>query len=402
MAELTVRTGSPPRPAVAVLHYALTGVGYFGLMAVLVVALRRQGLHAGEIAVCAAVFSISSKVAKIPLAVVLDRLSAPAALLLGCAVAGLSLAVLPSAAGLPVTAATLAVTGLGASMNALASKQLAARASDAAASRATVFAVINVAVNVASAVAAPLALLVLDGGRLQLLFALLGAAYLLAGLVTYGLLRGADWPPPSRQGWGVYQDVLRTPRLPQLLLVNASGWFLYAQLFNALPLYLTESLGAGAELGLLFTTNALLIVLLQVPVGRFLERVTGGVPHVMLVVSTALFAVAFLLGGLGSGLAPVVALVVVFSLAEMAFVPTVDVALLETIQSRHRAAGYSVLSVATALGEAGGAAAGLTVFAWLHARGSDRVFWFVVCGAAVLATLLATAVSTRPRREVPV
>lgn len=397
----TVAPPRLPRLWVAVVHYGTTAVGYFGLMAVLVVALHRQGLRADEVAAAVAVFSVCSKVAKIPLAVVMDRIAPHVSLLVGCVLAGALLAVLPAARTFPAVVAVLVIAGLGVSVNALASKQLAARATDAAASRTTAFAVINVSVNLASAVAAPLALLLLDAGRTRMLFIAVGAAYVVAGIASCSLLRRVEWPPPSRQGWAAYRGVLATPRLAPLLAVNAAGWFLYAQLFNSVPLYVTERLGAGAELGLLFTTNALLIVVFQVPFGRAVEHLGRGMPRAMLAMAFALFAAAFVLGGALPGFVAVVALVVVFSFAEMAFVPTVDVALLETIDDVHRAAGYSVLSVATAIGEASGAAVGITMFAWMHDRGADGGFWYVAAGAAVAAGVLAGLTARRNPRKVP-
>ncbi len=384
MEQGTAKPRFTTRLAMVVAHYGIVGMGYFGVLSVLVVALRDEKLTAGQVALCSSTFLISSKVAKIPLAVFMDRLRPSMSLLAGCWLAGAAFALLPTASSFAAVLAVLFLAGIGVSINALASKQVAAEASDGVSSRTTAFATINVAVNIASAVAAPVALFIIDEGRKQLLFMAIGGMYALAGTVSAWSLRSPKSTAAARPGWAVYREVIRTPHLWRLLMANAFGWFLYAQLFNALPLYVTESLDAGAELGLLFTANALLIIVLQVPLGHAFERITRGDADLLMALSFVTFGVAFLIGGALPGFIGLVALVVVFSTAEAMFVPSVDVSLLEKIDPTQRAAGYSVVSIATAVGETAGASAGLTVLAWMQGLHADRGFWLLAATVALM------------------
>ncbi|EHN73182.1 major facilitator superfamily MFS_1 [Streptomyces coelicoflavus ZG0656] len=398
-----VETGADAKPgfslrlASVVTHYGIVGLGYFGVMSVLVIALRDRGFAADQVALCSSVFLISSKVSKIPIAPLLDRLRPNLSLLAGCWLAGGAFAALPWAGSLRGTLTLLLVAGFGVSVNALASKQIAAEASDGVRSRTTAFATINMAVNVASAVAAPVALLVLDKGHQSVAFVGTGCAYILAGAVSAVSLRTRRPPSSTRPGWRAYLTVIRTPRLWNLLAANAFGWFLYAQLFNALPLYVTESQGAGTGLGWLLTANALLIIVFQIPLGQAIERITKGDADLVMALSFAVFGIAFLAGGALPGFAALVALIVLFSTAEAMFIPSVDVSLLAKIDASRRAAGYSVLSIATAVGETLGASAGLTVLAWMQSTGNDRLFWLT----AAVAALAFAAVTFVWRRGTP-
>ncbi|MEV7456631.1 MFS transporter [Pseudarthrobacter oxydans] len=392
-------TGGVPaftkRASLVVAHYGAFSLAYFGLMAVLVLALGEQGLPPGLIAVCMTVLTVSSKVAKIPLAVVLDRVPANWSILSGCILAGASIAALPHVSGAGLIIALITCAGLGISVNGLASKQVAADASDGIKSRGTMFSILNVITNLASAIAAPIALLLLHAGDRVLVFILLGALYAASGLLGGFLLRVSS-KQVTRPGswWSAYRDIIATPGITTLLMVNAFGWFFYAQLFGALPIFIGHHIDAAA-LGVLIAVNAVTIVVLQVPVSHALRRIFGERPLRWMAAALALFAMAFCVAALVPTFPGLIAMVFVFSLAEASFVPSVDVGLVDRISPTLRASGYAVMSVATAIGESIGSSAGILTVSAIGTDGTGWGFWALLACAAVAAALITAVLSRR-------
>ena len=371
-------------------HYFMTSVGYFGMLSSLVVILDTQGFSAGQIALLVSAFTCASKVAKVPLAPWLDRISPRWSVLLGCGLAALGFSGLHAGHSLFLTVAALLLAGVGISVNALASKQLAAFASDHVESRATMFSVLNVAVNVSSAVGAPLALWLVDRDLYPWVTYGVAAVYLTAGLAT-GMTFGKSATPTGVRvapSWRTYWQVFNLPGMRPFLLVNYFGWFLYGQLFNVLALHVSGTLQSPGRLGWLYTLNALLVITLQLGVTRVSERLHGGRPFLAVQMSYAIYLIAFVAAYLVPGYEGAVVFVVLFSLAEMIFVPRVDVLLLGLIGQDNRAVAYSVLSMSTALGEASGGGFGLMSYRWLSDLGHHEVFWLL---AGTLALLFALA-----------
>jgi MFS family permease len=373
-------------------HYLLTNLGLFGLLSTLAVWLTASGYRADTTGALVTVFTITNKVAKVPLARWLDRLAPRAAVLLGCATAAAGFLVLAASHHLATTTAALVLAGLGISVNALASKQLAAEASDLADSRARLFSRVNIAVNVASAVAAPGALYLVHRNRHVEVMIAIAVVYLVAGVVTF--LNNAGLPARARtdsttSSLAAYLSVLRLPGIPAFLLVNMLGWFCYGQLFNALAVHVTDALRAGGRLGWLYTLNALFIVGAQVVVTHRAERASRGRPAQVVVVAYGAFGLAFALLAIVPGYLGAVAAVVVFTIGEMLFVPTMDVVLLGLLGGRSRAIGYGAFSLSNALGEAVGGGVGVATYRLLAAHGHERLFWFAVTVVALFSALLA-------------
>ena len=361
-------------------HYGMTNLGYFGLLSTLVVTLNMAGFDAGHIAILVMVFTITTKIAKLPLAPWLDRLPIARSVLVGCSGAAIGFITLAFSAGFAATAAALVLVGTGISVNALASKQLAAGVSDQLASRARLFSIINVGINVASAIAAPLALaLVASGHGHRHLLLLIAAIYATAGVTTWINFTRLDL---RRPGGGAslrsYVELMRRPGLPAFLVINLFGWMMYGQLFNALALHVSQTLAEADHLGWLYTVNALLVIGLQIPMTAWTLRWFRGRPMSIVLAAYATFTAAFVLPSVVPGYAGALTFVVVFTLAEMMFVPSVDVLLLDLIGSENRAVGYSVLSISTALGESIGGGIGVVSYRWLSEHGAGGSFWFAL------------------------
>jgi MFS family permease len=389
-----VQGGAVPRAARNItLHYFLTNTGLFGLLSTLAVSLTDRHFSAGRTGFLVLVFTVANKTAKVPLARWLDRLRPAVAVLLGCLTAAGGFGCLEIARGTWPTACALALAGLGVSVNALASKQLAAEASDGMASRARLFSLVNVAVNTASAVAAPVALFFVGRHHHDWVLTGVAAVYCVAGTVTclnYARTGPRRRPRAAVSSLSGYLTVLRLPGMPAFMLVNLLGWLCYGQLFNALAVHVSSTLHAQSRLGLLYTLNALLIVATQLAVTRLSETWSGGRPGTVAVAGYALFALAFAVIATVPGYPGAVTGVVVFTCAEMLFVPTMDVLLLRLLGGQSRAIGYGVFSIANALGEGVGGGLGVTLYRWTAAgRGTPGLFWLAAAAVGLLSAGLA-------------
>ncbi|WP_405009327.1 MFS transporter [Kitasatospora sp. NBC_01539] len=373
------------------LHYFMTNTGLFGLLSTLAVSLTAAGFGGAQTGFLILVFTIANKVAKVPLARWLDRIPAPSSVLAGCLTAAVGFVGLRVADGLAATAATLALAGLGVSVNALAAKQLAADAGDRSGDRARLFSLVNIAVNVASAAAAPAALFLVAHHRHGAVLTGVAAVYCLAGTVTFLNYRRLVPDRPERPAGSSlqgYLTILRLPGMRAFMLINLLGWCCYGQLFNALALHVSSGPAAAGGLGPLYTLNALLVVVAQLGVTRLGERLSGGRQTVTAVASYTLFALAFATVYLLPGYPGAVVGVVLFTLAEMLFVPTMDVLLLGLLGTASRALGYGLFSIGNAVGEAVGAGAGVALYRWLDGGGHGPSFWLIAAVVALLSAVL--------------
>lgn len=380
--------------------YLLIYLGYYGVMSTLVVTLTAASFDGGRIAVLVMVFSLTNKIANLPLAPWLDRIPAARSSLLGCVMAGAGFLLLRFSSGMAMTVLSLAVAGVGISINALAVKQLSAAVSDRSVDRSKLFSLISISVNGAAAAASPVALFFV--GRHEHGLVLIGVAglYCAAGLLSFagrGTVDMGERPPARTSSLRAYLDNLAAPGLRRFLLINWFYWFLYGQLFNVLAVYVSTTLHAAGRLGWLYTLNALLVVSLQLGITPLAARLARGRQIIIVAVSYGVFALAFLAPHLVPGYAGAVVFVALFTLAEMLFVPTGNVMIVGLINPQSRAVGYSLFAISTALGESLGSGAGVAVYRWLTDIGHGNQFWL---GAAASAVLFA-AVTLALRRSFP-
>ncbi|MEH1015327.1 MFS transporter [Micromonospora sp. CPCC 206060] len=371
-------------------HYLLTYLGYYGLVATLVVTLTAASFTGPQVALLVMVFTLTNKVANIPLAPWLERIPAANSVLLGCLMAASGFVCLQFATGMPLTIFSLAFAGVGISINALASKQLAAAASDRTGNRARLFSLVSIAVNTAAAVAAPVALMFIEREQQGSVLWAVAAVYCLAGIVTFSrraILELADRKGPAASP-RVFLTILRLPGVRSFLIINFFYWFLYGQLFNVLAVHVSKTLDSPGRLGWLYALNALMVVFLQLSVTHLAQRWTSGQELLTVVRAYALFVVSFMMVYLIPGYLGAVVFVVVFTIAEMMFVPSADVHFLGLIGHGNRAVGYSVFAISTALGEALGGGAGIAAHRWLTDHGFGHQFWLGTAVVALLFTLL--------------
>jgi predicted MFS family arabinose efflux permease len=102
------------------------------------------------------------------------------------------------------------------------------------------------------------------------------------------------------------------------------------------------------------------------------------------------YSVAFVLLFLFSGYGGLVALLLSFGLAEIIFVPSVEVVFLAIVGKANRSIAYSILSLSTAIGESLGTSLGVLTYTKVDLLGYGNFFWLL----ASLCSLFFAAVAS--------
>ena len=156
-------------------------------------------------------------------------------------------------------------------------------------------------------------------------------------------------PPPAR-----LRDSLRAaaehPPMLALLVGTVLFALVHTQMFTALGIHVTRNLGLSERsLGLIYTLNGVLVLLLQWPALSLIERF--GVGRVLVVASLG-FALGFGLIGVASGLGGILIAMAAITVAEVAFAPAHQAATAAASDARRLGATFGLVGFAQTLGVA--------------------------------------------------
>jgi MFS transporter, DHA1 family, multidrug resistance protein len=185
-----------------------------------------------------------------------------------------------------------------------------------------------------------------------------------------------------------------TPGVRFQLLVLMVAFFLYAQLSSTLPVHVARSSGP-ALIGLVFTLNALIVIVLQVPVTIFTERSPGSDRHAA-PAGLFLFGAGFAILAISSELSAVLGCVFLISIAECLLLPYVERDLAQRLQGRGLAVAFSLSAAAMGLGETLGATVGVSA----ALQSSNRLASLMIV-LAVVGICFALIVEIMSRRDSP-
>ncbi|GHH24931.1 MFS transporter [Streptomyces rubradiris] len=264
------------------------------------------------------------------------------------------------------------------------------------------FSYLNMAVNAGSAVGPVIggALLEWHADRLPLAAAALDLVALTVVPALPGAWRASERPQPA--GGGGRGRWLPQRRFVAFSLLVCGTWVAYAQVFDVLPAYLGDTVGAR-DLGLVFTLNAVLVVVLQVPVSalcrRVLNRPRGGF-GILCFAANVVLAAAVLLFALGrsAGLGLLLGAMVLFTLSELVWSPLYDAQVGERRGTLTTTAAYALAGVAWGAAESVGAWLGTLLVVHRSASGALSPAAAPYWGAAALALLTGLAMSWGGRR----
>jgi hypothetical protein len=245
----------------------------------------------------------------------------------------------------------------------------------------------NLAVNGGAALGAAAGggMLALRGEALPLISA---AAQGLAVLVAVALPRVAV-PPPARVGWRAYMP---DRQLAVFLVLTSPIYLASAQMMTVLPAYLDQSIGPAA-VGFLFSVNAFVIIVAQLPAQQILTWLRADRGSAMFLLFAGVgTAAALVLTTVGerTGMAILLIAMVVMSLAEVIWSPLLDTEVNAMRAGMSLAAAYGASGLIWGALESAGSSLG---YAFIGAgRGAEGYWITAIC---VLLGLLAYAVIRR-------
>jgi MFS family permease len=373
------------------LNHLAINTGYYLLIPILSILLSRERLLSlPEIALVLLVFSSTIRGSQFFTGPFLDTLSSKTTLVLGALLTGGSFVLMGYVRSLPLLLLCSVLTGLGASANILASKVYVAKVSSKEGKSLLYFSTLNVAANVASSVGVLIGSALLSRNQNTLIFQLAGVCYLLAAaaVLLFLPLEATDTGPREGRVWSKYKDVLADRAYLRMLPFIFFGWFCYTQLYAVLPYFVSMYYHLADKLGLLFTLNALLIIVLQLVLSVSAKKfVTQHNEHFLFLFSYLLYGAAFLCAGLFLSFGGIVGAVVLLTLAEMFFTPSADTLVSTYAKPGLQSTYFSVCGIARALGEGAGSYVGLNWLGFWLQQGRVGVFWFSLLGLVGLACL---------------
>ncbi|WP_256103229.1 MFS transporter [Streptomyces sp. ODS05-4] len=325
-----------------------------------------------------------------------DRVGPVSAMCGGLVVRALSYLLLLAASGPVPVVAACALLGLGGAIYVPAGKSALVRLLGTGEELRTAFALRSTANNAGSALGPLAGSLLLFLGEPRIGFVVTSAIYLVLAAVLLRLRKLTDLAPavePEPEAGGGSVPLLDRRKLTWILGCAFAFGFCYIQLEYALPVF-TGSVQSPSLVGVLFTVNAIAVVLLQVPLNQYAGRVTSSA----LVVSGALLlmAVSFAAASLGS-VASLVVCVLLFSTAEVLIDPRIDSEIAHTVPAPRRGMAFGLVGTAIAGGGACANALAGVLAAGDGAPGSRFWLLLVAVSAGFAAVVyLTSAVMRRP------
>jgi MFS family permease len=379
-------------PAVVV-DYVLTHLGYFVVMPILPLLLAAS--FAGEpitwTGIALGAMSFAMRGGTLFVSGWMHRASVRAAVVAGLLLVALGFTITGITSNPWLVTAALTIAGLGFSVNGIATRGYVALRVDDSAGQNTVFGIIQVVVNLAAAIGPVIANLLLGQGAYQL--ALLGSAglFLLTALIVPAtipagshLAEGSTRPPLKL---GLLRDIVVDPALRRISLVVLVGGFLYGQFFSSLAVMVNRATEEPLLRAGFYTLNAVIVVAAQLPATRLVNRALAGRARTLdvLVAGIVVFGLSFaLVAAGGAGLVAAYAGIVLFSIGETIYTPTVNTAFIEAARGRPVVEAFNLRQIASATGESLGALAGGWLYLVAVSASRESAYWG---GLAALALL---------------
>lgn len=374
----------------------ITELGFFALFPILGLLLQRtHDLQLAEVALPVTVFTVAVRGGFLfaPLLGRANRLESW--LVVSLLATASSFGVLALTRATWLVTLLLATAGLGISLYLTVVRALVAEKVEMSRARTTTFALLNLALNVSASIGPLLGAFLMARALGVTVYGVVAAAYGVGALVMAVIarrarasVRGQAQAEPERSvRWRELFTVLFVnARFRHFSYVNAVGRCLYAQLFATLPLHYVALQGADSSMGAVFTLNAVLVVLFQMPISAAVERRSSAQRRALerwFGAAYLVFALAFLLLGVTSPyLAGIYIAVAVFTLGELVFTPVGHTVVASMGRSGEHLLFFSARGLSDIVGEGVGVYLSIRGLAALQARGHADLYWI---GLAVLA-----------------
>ncbi len=373
------------------LNYLFSNLGYYTLLPILPLLLTRlPGATSWFVGTALFALTFSVRASCLTMSRLMHRSSIRAATSSGLVVAAAGFGGLAWARSPAEALACLAVAGTGVSVNTVMARTYVAIALPATGSRNTAYSVIQIGVNVAAAIGPIVANLLFSRGLQDVCLIVVASLYTVAAIavaiVVPAGIRPRDSDPRPATTRNAIRAIASSQQVRYVAAIAIAGWFLYGQLFSAMTLHIDAVTTSPLARSAFFIINAVLVVLVQVPVSVVAARkLDGGATVVQfLVIGLAVFAAAFAwMAGFGGSLFGTFGGIAIFSVAETFFTPFVATAFADISANRPVIEAFALLQIVTAIGEPLGSFSGGALFSTASAAGLGAVYWAGLAAAAL-------------------
>lgn len=250
--------------------------------------------------------------------------------------------------------------------------------------RVAAFALQRMGVNLGWAIGPALGGALAAVGGYGTMFFVAAAVTLAAAIATHWLRDAPRTARPTEKtplsARTVYHALRENPAFVSYLLLVLLGATMTVQLFSTMSVYAKTELGLSrAEIGLLYTVNGVLVLLLQIPAVRLIER--GG-PARALLFGPALYAVAYAAVGQAGSFGTLAVAVAVLTAGEVVFAPALSDMAAYLGDPRRMGRAFGLFGLMQQLGVAIGPSLGGAVYD--RYRGQPAVMWGVFAGGMAL------------------
>lgn len=161
--------------------------------------------------------------------------------------------------------------------------------------------------------------------------------------------------------------------------ITIFSWFLLAQFFSLLPLYLTKGLNSSFLLGSIYLLNSTIIVLFSLPLNRWITHRSISL-FWQLFFSFLLFFIGFLMLILFQNRGGFYLSILAWSFAESVMTPALNFLIIKVTQPNLRFSGFAMNGIAMGIGEGIGNFTGVTIASYcLAAQQWNSAFCLLAC-----------------------
>ncbi len=137
------------------------------------------------------------------------------------------------------------------------------------------------------------------------------------------------------------------------IILTIFGWFLYAQFFTSLPIFVSNGLMRKNLLGVLFFINAAIVILFSVPIGKFAIRILKN-EFTIIACSFGLFAIGFFALGSFHYIITAYFAIFIWTVAEILLIPALSALVASGCPKEHHTVGFAMNALAMGIGEGAG------------------------------------------------
>lgn len=385
---MTLKLSPKGKLGVLLAESIFANIGFFSAFSVLaiysVTVLRVSAATAGGLMLFAALSSRLARVFVAPVYRFVPRqLEIPVAMGLGAigyAIIGLRPSIVAVVLG-------FLFVGIGYGMNSVLGRTMATTFVDST-SLLTRFSVLSTATNIGAAIG-PLVGSLLLSTRVSWLFWFSSVCFAVGGTIALFLTRQTDRRLAQSLDWRSVIGQFRDNRhVVGALVLTMVGWAFYAQLFSAFPLFVHFGLHRERLLGTFYAAEAIVIILVSVPINSWLARRRER-PKIIVAWALTLYSLGFVLMALIENVFAGYLMMITAAIAETLLMPALNVNMTNAVADDDRYLALMMYAVGAGIGESLGNFAGTflgTLSSSYHQL--NTLFWGLCVASAGCAIVL--------------